>query len=79
MGVTVAHMSNWTPSQFASRIEAARKDAALTKLQLSDSSGIAYSTLNRKLVYSPESFTLQDTAKIAAALGVTVESLLVAA
>lgn len=72
-------MSNWSPEDVAARIESARKDSGQTKLALAESSGIAYSSLNRKLAERPDTFTLQDTARVAAALGVSIESLLVSA
>lgn len=75
----VPHMSNWSPADVAHRIESARALSGKTKIELSEESGVAYSSLNRKLAQRPDSLTLQDTAKIAAALGVTIESLLVAA
>lgn len=78
MGDYVSHMSNWNPADVAARIESALLAADQTKVALSESSGVAYSTLNRKLGPRADTLTLQDTAKIAAALGVTVESLLVA-
>lgn len=72
-------MSNWSPEDVAARIESARDDSGKSKAELARVAGVAYSSLNRKVGERPDLFTLQDLARLSAALGVTIESLLVAA
>jgi lambda repressor-like predicted transcriptional regulator len=76
LGVYVSHMSNRKAAELATRIKAATKSAGLTTKALSDTTGIPYSTLNRKLDIKPETFTVQEITKISVALGVGFDTLL---
>lgn len=59
-------MANRTAGNpLAQRIEAARTNAGLSVLQLSEKTGIPNSTLNRKLKHSPGQFTLIELSLIA--------------
>ncbi len=60
-------------AELANRIEAARMAAGLTLRDLSDTSGIAYPTLRRKLQNKPDSFTMFEVAALARALGASFE------
>lgn len=70
-------MSNRKAADLATRIEAARVTAGRTKRWLSETTGIPYPTLNRKLTVSPEAFTVQDVSRIADALAVDFDALMV--
>jgi len=68
-------MSNRKAAELANRIEIARTNAGQTKERVSETTGIPYSTLNRKLTVSPEKFTVQEVAAIAVALNVEFSDL----
>lgn len=63
-------------NHLAQRIEAARKSAGLSVLQLSEKTGIPNSTLSRKLKHSPGRLTLEDLSLIADATQVDLWDLL---
>lgn len=72
------HMSNsGAAQQLATRIEAARTQAGMDYRQLSHESGIAYSTLRRKIQVNPDSLTVKETASLALALGAHFETFFV--
>lgn len=58
---------------FADRVHEARREAGLTTLQLSERTGIAYTTLRRRLLSTPEQFTLDEIDRIAEATGAPFE------
>lgn len=61
-------MSNISEAeQLTNRIEAARREASITLLTLSETSGIPYSTLRRKLA-NPGLFNIRELSEIAVAL-----------
>ena len=63
--------------QLAQRIETARTNAGYSILQLAAESGIANSTLHRKLTHTPEAFTIRDVTAIAFVLGTTLDTFFV--
>lgn len=64
-----------TTARTAAKVESAREDAGLTRLDLSEAAGIPYSTLHRKLS-GKQSFTLDDIDVIADIFAVDPISLL---
>jgi len=50
-------------------------DSGISKNALATKSGISSTTLDRKLTARPETFTVQEMGRIAAALGVRLEDL----
>lgn len=64
-------------TRLAERIEEARIEAGLSHRDLSDRSGIAYSTLRRKLQVTPDLLTVKDTAAIAFVLEADFDALFV--
>lgn len=63
--------------KLAKRIESARAEAGVTLRDLSETSGIAYSTLRRKIQVSPDALTVKDTAALALALGAEFDTFFV--
>lgn len=68
-------MSNRKAAELVTRITKAREVTGRTNRWLSETTGIPYSTLNRKLNVTPEFFTVQDLSRIAVALDVSLSSL----
>lgn len=60
--------TNREAKQLAERIDKARKEAGMTMLTLSDTSGIAYATLRRKLRQKPETLNVLEVSNLAKAL-----------
>ena len=58
-------------NHLAERIEAARTECGMTLKALSDTSGIAYPTLRRKLQNKPSAFTVDEVTALAVALNRT--------
>ena len=54
--------------QLANRIEAARTAKGMSLRELSDTSGVPYSTLRRKLQNPPHAFDLPELTQLAVAL-----------
>lgn len=63
----------------AEKIEETRKAEGRSVAWLSETSGVAYKTLRRRLYGAPEQFTLSELSSVARALGCEVESLVSAA
>lgn len=61
-------------NHLATRIQAIREDAGISILRLSEMTGIPYSTLRRKLLNAPETFSLIELSLIADSLGVEFEA-----
>lgn len=64
-------------SKLAEQIEADREASGHTLRWLSEESGIAYSTLKRKLEVTPEHLKVGELFAIAAALETSIDSLFV--
>ena len=60
-------------NHFAEIILELTEQSGMTHKALSEASGIPYSSLNRKLKKSPESFTTKEMCQLAVALGHTLE------
>jgi len=65
-------------AELRDRVQELRKQAGRSTQWLADRTGIPYSTLRRRLEVAPENFTLKELHRIADALDVPVEAILIA-